>query len=93
MKETSGKGVNLDEVSKLVLDLERDLEKVKQGAGDVEALRSEVRALGLALKAPSPDDRSIHRGLKNIHGVMDEIKEDALIAADYVTRIGRMLGM
>jgi hypothetical protein len=93
MKETGGKGVDLNEVSKLVQDLERDLEKVKQGAGDVDALRSEVQALGLALKSPRPDDQSIHRGLKNIHGVMDEVKEDAFIAADYVTRIGRMLGM
>jgi hypothetical protein len=96
MRETgksSGKGVDLDEVSKLVHDLERDLEKVRQGAGDVDALRGEVQALGLALKSPSPDDHSIHRGLKNIHGVMDEIKEDALIAADYAARIGRMLGM
>jgi len=88
-----GKGVDLDEVSKLVTDLERDLERLKQGSGDVEALRDEVKALGLALKSPSPDDHRISHGLKNIHGAVDELKEDAFIAADYVTRIGRMLGM
>lgn len=90
---TAGKGVDLEEVSKLLLDLERDLERVKQGSGDVAALRDEVKALGIALKSPSPDDHRISHGLKNIHGAMDELKEDAFIAADYATRIGRMLGM
>jgi hypothetical protein len=91
--KSGGRGVDLDAVSKLVLDLERDLERVKQGSGNVEALRDEVTALGLALKSPSPDDHTINHGLKNIHGAMDVLKEDAFIAADYATRIGRMLGM
>lgn len=86
-------GIDLDAVSRLVQDLERDLEKVRQGAGDVDALRGEVTALQQALRAPQPDDRHIDRGLRNIHGVMDELKEDALVAADYAARIGRMLGL
>lgn len=89
----AGKGVDLNAVSKLVLELERDLEKVKLGSGDVDALRKEVAALGVALKSPSPDDHSINHGLKKIHGAMDELREDAFIAADYVTRIARMLGI
>ena len=92
-KKSGGKGVDLNEVSKLVLDLERDLEKVKQGSGDVDALRAEVQALGLALKAQNPDDTRISRGLKNIHGAIDVLAEDAFIAADYAAKIGRMLGM
>jgi len=89
----SGSGVDLDAVSKLVAELERDLEMVKQGSGNVEALRGEGQALGLALKAPNPDDHRISHGLKNIHGAIDVIAEDALIAADYAARIGRMLGL
>lgn len=91
-KRQSG-DIDLDAVGRLVHDLERDLEKVRQGAGDVDALRGEVAALQDALRAAQPDDRHIDRGLRNIHGVMDALKEDALIAADYAARIGRMLGL
>jgi hypothetical protein len=97
MQESTGSrgvlNVDLDAVSKLVTDLERDLEKVRRGSGDVDALRGEVQALGLALKAPNPDEHHIGRGLKSIHSAIDVIAEDVLIAADYGTRIGRMLGM
>ena len=48
-------GVDLDAVSKLVHELERDLEKLQHGSGDVGALRDEVRALGQALQAPAPE--------------------------------------
>jgi hypothetical protein len=95
MKESGGKGagVDLNEVSKLLHELERDLEKLKQGSGDVDALRDEVQALGLALKTSEPDATRINRGLKNIHAVVAAIEEDILIVADYAARIGRMLGM
>lgn len=92
-RKGSGRDVDLNEVSKLVLDLERDLEKLKQGSGDVEALRGEVQALGLALKTPAPDSHRISHGLHNIHSVMAVIEEDVFIVADYTARIGRMLGM
>ncbi len=91
--KSAGKGVDLDAVSKLVHELERDLDRLQHGSGDVEALRGEVRALGIALKAPAPEDQRIHHGLINIRSVVSTIEDDVLIVADYAARIGRMLGM
>ncbi len=85
--------VDLEEVAKLVAALERDLAKLKQGTGDVRALQEEVRALGVALEAPAPDDAHINDRLKTLHGAVDTIAEDTFIAADYAAKIGRMLGM
>ena len=88
--------VDLDEVAKLVAALERDLARVKQGSQDVQALRDEVRALGEALDA-APDHEHVGHRLRNIHGmidnVVDTVVEDSFKAADYVARIGRMLGL
>jgi hypothetical protein len=94
----SGK-VDLDEVAKLVAALEQDLAGVKAGSRDLQALRDEVRALSEALDAKdTPADHSlIGDSLKNIHGMIDNavdvVVEDALKAADYAGRIGRMLGL
>lgn len=86
-------GVDLDAVSKLVHELERDLEKLQHGSGDVGALRDEVRALGQVLQAPAPERDRVHRGLDAIHRVIATLEDDVLIVADYGARIGRMLGM
>ncbi len=91
-KPDAGGRVDLDAVSRLVQELERDLEKVRRGSGDVDALRGEVAALADALKAAETDHQGISRRLKTIHGAMDELREDAFIAADYATRIAHMLG-
>ena len=88
--------VDLDEVAKLVAALERDLAGVKQGSGDLQALRDEVRALGEALDA-EPDHQHVGDRLRTIHGIIDNavdvVVEDSLKAADYAGRIGRMLGL
>jgi hypothetical protein len=91
--KTAAAGVDLDAVSILVHELERDIEKLQHGSGDVGTLRAEVRALGLALRAPAPENDRIHRGLNAIHRVIATIEDDVLIVADYAARIGRMLGM
>jgi hypothetical protein len=88
--------VDLDEVAKLVEALERDLAGVKQGSRDLQTLRDEVRALGEALDADSDQAHVGHR-LRTIHGIIDNavevVMEDGIKAADYVARIGRMLGL
>jgi hypothetical protein len=88
--------VDLDEVAKLVAALERDLAGVKQGSGDLQKLRDEVRALGQALDA-APDHERVGHRLRTIHGIIDgaleAVVEDGFKAADYAGRIGRMLGL
>jgi len=88
--------VDLDEVAKLVASLEQDLAGVKAGSGDLQALRDEVRALGAILGA-SPDQERVGHRLRTIHGIIDNavdvVIDDALKAADYAGRIGRMLGL
>jgi hypothetical protein len=89
--ETGKAGVDLDEVSRLVAALERDLEKVRSGAEDVDTLRSEVAQLREALDSPTPAHGEVHEGLHGIRALLQKA-EDGLFA-DYVARIGRMLGM
>jgi len=87
------KGIDLVAVSKLVHEIERDIEQLQNGSGDVDVLRAEVRTLGLALKTPDPQDPRISHGLKMIRGIVANIEDDVFIVADYGRRIGRMLGM
>lgn len=91
--------VDLNEVSKLVAALEEDLASVKAGSRDLQTLRDEVRALGEALEAKDvPTDHAhVSDKLKIIHDIIDSavdvVVEDSIKAADYVARIGRMLGL
>lgn len=91
--------VDLDEVAKLVTALEQDLAGVKAGSRDLQTLRDEVRALSQALDAKDGevDHGTVGDSLKNIHRLIDNavdvVIEDALKAADYAGRIGRMLGL
>jgi hypothetical protein len=89
--------IDLEAISKLVADLEQDLEKVRQGTQDVEALRQEVRALSRVLGQSAAAPAQVGRGLRNIHALVTNAreiaKEDAFKTAEYAARIGRMLGM
>jgi len=91
--------VDLNEVTKLVAALEKDLASVKAGSRDLQTLRDEVRALGEALGAKdAPTDHAqVSDSLKTIHGIIDNavdiVVEDSIKAADYAGRIGRMLGL
>jgi len=91
--------VDLEEVTKLVAALEKDLASVKAGSRDLQTLRDEVRALGEALEAKdAPTDQAhVSDSLKTIHGIIDNavdvVVEDSIKAADYAGRIGRMLGL
>lgn len=92
------RGIDLDEVGRLVAALEEDLAKAKGGASqDLESLRGEVEALRRLLASPEQPHEDVHRGLTNIRSIMenarDAVIEDAFTVADYVSRIGRMLGM
>lgn len=89
--------VDIEAVTALVAALERDLEKVRAGSGDVEALRREVDALKDVLDADEPHHEGVRERLHEVRGSLESTKdtlwEDAVIGSDYISRIGRMLGM
>jgi len=89
--------IDLEAIGRLVAELERDLEKVRQGTQDVEKLRQEVRALSGVLEQQAPQAVQLGHRLGNIHALMTSAREiareDAFKTADYAARIGRMLGM
>jgi hypothetical protein len=88
--------VDLEEVSRLVEALERDLEKVRAGSADIDTLRAEVAQLRDALGA-SPASTQIEANLHGLRGAVhraeEELATDAFRASDYLVRIGRMLGL
>jgi hypothetical protein len=89
--------MNLEEVRKLVADLERDLAKMGGGSADVKALKDEVEALRKALDAPDPGHGWVREALERIHGRIDAAaqtaKIDAVKIGPYIASIGRMLGL
>jgi hypothetical protein len=99
---TTGRGqgagpINLDEVARLVETLERDLDRARQGAADVDLLRGEVEQLRAALSNKAPAQADVQRGLSGVrerlHALGDELFDDAVKGGDYIARIGRLLGM
>lgn len=93
---TSGR-VDLDAVAQLVEQLERDLERARTGGASVETLQAEVEQLRAALAADSPSEVDVSQGLATVrtrlHDLGDQLETDAFIGADYLTRIGRLLGL
>jgi hypothetical protein len=89
--------VNLDEVGQLVDQLERDLAKARAGGASVDTLRAEVEQLRLALSAAEPSHDEVHVSLHGVRSKLDELggdlKSGALTGSDYLTRIGRLLGL
>jgi predicted nuclease with TOPRIM domain len=89
--------VNLDEAQKLVDALERDLARVRAGAGDVETLRQEVEALRGVLSVPQPEHADVRERLhgvkSSLESVGETLYEDAVKVGEYLSRIGRMLGL
>jgi len=89
--------VDLDEVAALVDQLERDLAKARSGGASVDLLRAEVEQLRTALSADAPSHDEVHVGLHGVRSKLDELGDEltssALTGSDYLTRIGRLLGL
>jgi cell division septum initiation protein DivIVA len=90
-------GVDLDEVARLVDALERDLERARTGAANVEILRREVDELRRVLDASAQGSSGLQDKLHSVRDRLQkaeqELVSDARAVGEYVTRIGRMLGM
>jgi hypothetical protein len=84
--------IDLAEVERLVASLEADLEKVRSGSENVDALRDEVDSLKRLLDEKSGHE-PVHDRLRSMHKLLDELVDDAIQGARYVGEIGRMLGM
>jgi hypothetical protein len=97
MTTPTGRQVDLDAVAQLVEQLERDLARARTGGASVETLQAEVEQLRAVLAADRPSQDEVSRGLAGVRsrlqGLGDELESDALIGADYLTRIGRLLGL
>jgi septation ring formation regulator EzrA len=95
--DRDGNAVDLEQVTRLLEALERDLAKVHEGSADVETLRNEVEQLRAALRSPGAAHSAVQERLHGIRAVLhraeDELVGDTLEASDYLARIGRMLGM
>ena len=85
--------IDLDEVARLVDALEADLARARTDSSQIDALRAEVEQLRTALDAgqPAHDDEGGVRERLNRLG--DVLVSDAFEGSQYITRIGRLLGM
>ena len=98
MKSTEASGkIDLDEVTKLVHALERDLAQVRKGSRDVQLLRDEVETLKNVLSSPIRRHHWVREGLhavrEAVENGMETVVADGLKAGQYIAEIGRILGM
>lgn len=89
--------INLEEVGKLIEALEQDLASVRSGSQDVQRLRDEVETLKNVLNSPIRRPHWVRDGLhsvrEGIDNALDTALAEAMKAGQYVSEIGRILGM
>ena len=89
--------VDLEEVGRLVEQLERDLKAAREGSTDLATLRDEVERLRAALAAREPAQDALSDGLHGLrdrlHAIGDELFDDAVTTSRYAAWLGRILGM
>ena len=93
----SVKEIDLEEVTRLVEALERDLAKLPSGSHDVQRLRDEVETLKNVLNSPIRRHHWVSDGLHGVRTVLEEAIDAAvakgLKTGQYIADIGRILGM
>jgi hypothetical protein len=89
--------VDLEQVAKLIEALERDLAQVRGGSQDMRRLRDEVETLKQVLDAPIQKHHWVRDGLHSIRAALDEGVDIAIVdgikASQYISEIGRILGL
>jgi DNA-binding GntR family transcriptional regulator len=90
--------IDFADVARLVAALEADLAKTRAGSGDLDTLRAEVEQLRVALHSgQSVEQDTVPAQLHGVRALLRRIENeligDALPASEYITRIGRMLGL
>ena len=89
--------LDIDEIRRIVQSLETDLAALPRDSTRLAAARTEVEQLRALLDADEHDHAEMHSGLSraqaSLHELSDEVLVDATGFADYVARIGRILGL
>jgi hypothetical protein len=89
--------VDISEVSKLIEALERDLEKLSSDSAAIQRLKDEVQTLKNVLGSPVRRHHWVRDGLHGVREAIDNAWDtavaDSLKASQYVSEIGRILGM
>lgn len=95
--DSDAREINLEEVGRLIEALEQDLTRVRSGSQDVQRLRDEVETLKNVLNSPIRRHHWIRDGLHSVRQGIDEALDNALAeamkAGQYVSEIGRILGL
>jgi hypothetical protein len=96
-RDDAVKEIDLEEVTRLVEALERDLAKLPSGSQDVQRLRDEVETLKNVLNSPIRRHHWVSDGLHGVRVVLEEAIDVAvakgLKTGQYLSDIGRILGM
>jgi hypothetical protein len=96
-KDDAVKEIDLEEVTRLVEALERDLAQVRSGSQDVQRLRDEVETLKNVLNSPIRRHHWVSDGLHGVRTVLEDAIDAAvakgLKTGQYIADIGRILGM
>ena len=70
---------------------------MRSGSQDIQRLRDEVETLKQVLNAPIQKHHWIRDGLQSIHDALDKTMDTAIAdgvkASQYISEIGRILGM
>src|SRR6476661_10095803 len=89
--------VDLEQVGKLVQELERDLETISSDSAAVQRLKDEVQTLKNVLGSPVRRHHWIRDGLQSIRDVFESARDTAVVdglrGGQYLAEIGRILGL
>lgn len=95
--DRTASGIDLDEISRLIDALEHDLARARTDSSHIDSLRAEVDQLRAMLGVEEPASEDLQRELSGLRDLMhrlgDELINDAFEGSQYITRIGRMLGL
>lgn len=95
--ERSDANIDLEQVARLIAALEEDLKRVESGSHDVQRLRDEVETLKNVLNSPVRRHHWVRDGLHEIRdviaGALDKAKTEGFKGTQYISEIGRILGM
>lgn len=89
--------IDLEEVGNLIEALERDLAGVRSGSADVQRLRDEVETLKNVLHSPIRRHHWVRDGLHSVRsgleGTLDSAMAEGVKVGQYISEIGRILGL